>query len=126
MRVVVNLKRLFSRAAARGEEIYRRKTNMLDPVEGRTCGEAGTVDWNALVEGCSKKNEWTDPDFGHDETALWIDPDQPGGNAIGKILDMDVRAKVIVFPIHVLRVAFLTPSGFAETQITTHGPEPDG
>ncbi len=102
------------------------KTNMLDPVEGCTCGYAGTVDWYALATGCNPNNEWTDPEFGHDETALWIDPDQPGGGAIGAILDMDVRAKVIVFPIRVLRVAFLTQSGFAETQITTYGPEPDG
>jgi hypothetical protein len=86
---------------------------MLDPVEGCTCGYAGTVDWYALATGCNPNNEWTDPDFGHDETALWIDPDQPGGGAIGAILDMDVRAKVTVFPIRVLRVAFLTQNCFA-------------
>ena len=86
---------------------------MLDPVEGCTCGYAGTVDWYALAKGCGPKNEWTDPDFGHDETALWIDPAQPGGGAIGAILDMDVRAKVTVFPIRVLRVAFLTQNCFA-------------
>ena len=98
---------------------------MHDPVTGCTCGEAGKVDWHALAEGCDETNEWSDPEFGHDDTALWIDPDQPGGGAIGAILDMDVRAKVIVLPIRVLRVAFLTPSGFAETHVTTYGPEQD-
>jgi hypothetical protein len=93
-----------------------------------TCGEAGTVDWYALAEGCDEATEWTDPDFGHDETALWIDPDQPGGGAIGAILDMDVRALVIVFKktFHVCAPCLSTPSGFVQSQLATYGPEPHG
>ena len=58
-----------------------------------TLGPAGTVDFAALARGAGGR-EWSDPDFRPDDSALWIDPNQPGGGAIGAILDM----RVLAFP----------------------------
>jgi hypothetical protein len=60
-------------------------------VTGSTMGPAGTVDFAGLARGAGS-GQWSDPDFRPDDSALWINPKQPGGGAIGGILQLPVNA----------------------------------
>ena len=83
---------------------YQRRQSSGGFVAGSTMGPAGTVDFAALARGAGG-GQWSDPDFRPDDSALWIDPQQPGGGAIGGILQQQVwRAADARIPGRALRV----------------------
>lgn len=59
---------------------------------GATMGPSGTVDFASLAREAGN-GQWSDPDFRPDDSSLWIDPRQPGGGAIGGILQMKIGWK---------------------------------
>lgn len=69
---------------------YQRRQSGPGFVPGSTMGPAGSVDFAGLAGGAGS-GQWSDPDFRPDDSALWIDPKQPGGGAIGGILQLPVN-----------------------------------
>ena len=70
---------------------YQRRQSGSGFVAGATMGPTGTVDFASLARSAGG-GQWSDPDFKPDDSSLWIDPQQPGGGAIGGILSMQVRS----------------------------------
>ena len=68
---------------------YQRRQGVGGFVAGSTLGPAGSVDFASLARGAGG-GLWSDPDFKPGDKALWIDPRQPGGGAIGGIMGMNV------------------------------------
>ena len=68
---------------------YQKRQGAGGFVVGSTMGPAGTVDFASLARSAGG-GQWSDPDFKPDDSSLWIDPTQPGGGAIGGILQMQV------------------------------------
>jgi hypothetical protein len=69
---------------------YQKRQGAGGFVSGSTMGPAGSVDFASLARSAGG-GQWSDPDFKPDDSSLWIDPKQPGGGAIGGILQMQVR-----------------------------------
>ena len=70
---------------------YQKRASAGGFVAGSTMGPAGTVDFASLARGGG--GMWSDPDFRPNDSALWIDPRQPGGGAIGGILSVTISWK---------------------------------
>ena len=68
---------------------YQRRQSSGGYKAGSTMGPAGTVDFGGLVRS-QGDGQWSDPDFKPDDSSIWIDPRQPGGGAIGGILQLKV------------------------------------
>jgi len=69
---------------------YQKRQGAGGFVSGSTMGPAGSVDFASLARSAGGA-QWSDPDFKPDDSSIWIDPAQPGGGAIGGILQMQVR-----------------------------------